>query len=662
MPPIAPPSELWLKLASSQGAAPILLGMDWQVARLRRAWHRPPRVQTLLKQAETILNHSLSLQEWSEPQLREALLQTQQEHRQASRKKPAPDAALALICEASSRIRGERPYPTQIASALAMSQGCIVELATGEGKTLSTALAAVLCAWQGKGCHILTANDYLACRDAKEMASLYQICGLQVGAIEQTLQPTERKAQYDRDVTYLTSKEAAADFLRDQLALGGHTNLITLLAKTLHTGADHTPQQIQRRLACALIDEADSVLIDGGSTPLLISQTDDSPALLHSFALAAKLAAKLQPGQDYQLNRRHKEARLTHIGELKLLEACRQDGDWGTRSQAQERLEQALEAKSFFMKDQQYLRLDGKVIIIDEMTGRSMPDHEWRNGMHQAVCAKEGVAIQPPRRTMAQITFQNFFRHYHFLAGSSGTAWETRQELYHFYGRSVVRIPTYRPVQRKSLPFQLLADLEGKLQAIVAEVRAHHPARPLLVGVNHISEAERITAELLRHGLPANCLSANQLTTEAEIISRAGEQGSITVATNMAGRGTDIKISKEVKQNGGLHVILTERHRSARVDRQLRGRSGRQGDPGSCREIISLLDPIFDSLPAPLLALLHQTLQRRRLSPLATWCSRHLLRWLQWYAEHQDYRQRRLMIQQSRQFADMMRYAGKQQR
>lgn len=505
------------------------------------------------------------------------------------------DTACAIIREGAKRVFGFRHHAVQIAGALSMHDGCIAEMATGEGKTLTATVPAILAAWRGRGCHVITVNDYLAGRDAEEMGRLYSYFHLAAKAINQESEPEARSAAYAADITYLTNKEAAADYLRDRLALGGDKDLTSyllagILGKTGNTGA----KVVQRGLEFAIIDEVDSVLIDEAVTPLIISSDGHNEEREHSFLLGRQMADSLVEKVDYKIDWKYKEIELTPDGRRRLRELVSDKGGiWKSPRRSEEIVHQALTARYFFREGSEYILDGGKVVIVDEATGRLMPDRSWRDGLHQAVETKEGVEMTPDKVTMARISFQRFFRLYRKLSGMTGTGKEATGEFWHVYRLPVVPIPTHRPCKRIMRHPKICSSQTAKWDEVLKEIQyVHAEGRPILVGTRSIQANERLSSLLAKAGLEHQVLNAIHHKREAEIVARAGQRGNITVATNMAGRGTDIKLQKESEALGGLHVIATERHLSARVDRQLYGRSSRQGDPGSVIAIISLDDEL----------------------------------------------------------------------
>ncbi|HXG46668.1 MAG TPA: prepilin peptidase, partial [Methylomirabilota bacterium] len=486
----------------------------------------------------------------------------------------------------------------------ALHRGCLAEMATGEGKTLTAGLAAVLLGWTRRPCHIITVNDYLVQRDAGWLAPLYQFCGVRVGHVTGEMKAKERQHGYDADVTYATSKEVLADFLRDRLQLGRWLEptrrLIRRLVLPAAVAAEGT---VMRGLHSAIVDEADSVLIDEAVTPLIISAPRSNESLREAVMQAEAIVSSLEAGVDYAVNLRYKEIELRPSGLEKIARRSAElPGLWRGGERRTELIRQALTAREFYHAGKQYLVVKGRIVIIDEFTGRPMPHRSWRQGMHQAVEAKEGIEITDPTETVARLSFQRFFRCYHHLAGMTGTAREAAGEFWQVYGLPVVTIPTNRPCLREHWPDRVFATEAEKWQAVVEEIRRlHATGRPLLVGTRSITASEQLAERLRQSGLDHRVLNAREEASEATVVATAGERGRITIATNMAGRGTDIKLGPGVAGLGGLHVIATERHESGRVDRQLFGRAGRQGDPGSAQAFVSAEDELLRRyLPAPL--------------------------------------------------------------
>jgi len=506
------------------------------------------------------------------------------------------DRAAALVREVAVRQIGIKPFPVQLAGALALEAGCIVEMATGEGKTVTATIPATVAGWRGKGCHIVTANDYLASRDATDMGPIYRFCGLTVASVNPDMPPSARREAYQSDITYTTNKEASADFLRDRLALGKLSGLSeALLARIVDGTGSGTDRLVQRGLNYAIIDEADSILIDEAVTPLIISGQAPNPQQVEAFHQGVELASHLTRDRDFRVNHRYREVELTESGKRRLDELVREmPGLWHGKRRREELVTQALTATELYLRDKQYVIQDDKVVIVDEFTGRLMPDREWRDGLHQAVTAKEGLEVQPPKDTYARISFQRFFRMYRRLSGMTGTAAEASAEFWQVYHLPIVVIPTNRPCIRKMLPDRVFATQQAKWRAIVEEIRRlHSSGRPVLVGTRSVRASELLSQMLANEGMEHQVLNAVRHAEEAQIVAGAGKCGRITVATNMAGRGTDIRLGSRVADAGGLHVIASERHEARRIDRQLFGRSARQGDPGSAQAFVAMDDELL---------------------------------------------------------------------
>jgi preprotein translocase subunit SecA len=456
-------------------------------------------------------------------------------------------------------------------------------------------MPATVVGWRGQGCHFITTNDYLARRDAEWMKRVYNFCGLTVSAIQADMEPADRRQAYLADITYCTNKEVTADYLRDRLTLGRLQGLSAVILTRIVDGqGSGTDRVVQRGLPCAIVDEADSILIDEAVTPLIISGHAPNPEQVEAFRQAATLSAQLEAIRDYKLNERFHEVDLTSAGKSRLGELAEPLGGlWQGARRREELVTQALTAREFYMLGKQYVIQEGKVVIVDEFTGRLMPDREWRDGLHQAVSAKEAVNIEPPKDTYARISFQRFFRLYRRISGMTGTAIEGTREFWQIYHCPVVKIPTNRPCIRVHEPDRVYATAPAKWNAIVQEIRLNHErGLPMLVGTRSVGASEHLSRLLVAAGLEHEVLNAVNEAREAEIVALAGQAGRITVATNMAGRGTDIKLGSGIADKGGLQVIATERHEAGRIDRQLFGRAGRQGDPGHAVAIVSLEDEL----------------------------------------------------------------------
>ena len=539
--------------------------------------------------------------------------------------------AFALVREAAKRTLNQRHFDCQLIGGIVLHQGKIAEMKTGEGKTLVATLPLYLNALEGKGCHLVTVNDYLAKRDTVWMGQIYHLLGLSVGCIvhdaayiydpayqpensndknserdemrdtvggfkviESYLRPCSRKEAYLADITYGTNNEFGFDHLRDSMVYPvkssqGEFNRVNDL-------------QAQRGFNFAIVDEVDSILIDEARTPLIISTPDmESSKWYQDFA---RIIPKLTPEVDYQIDEKMKASTLTESGINKIEKILGSGNIYEEKGMKYLRyLEQALKAQALFKKDRDYVVKDGQIIIVDEFTGRLMPGRRWSGGLHQAIEAKEGVRVQPESITLASITFQNYFRLYKKLAGMTGTAVTSAEEFDKVYKLEVIIIPTNKPMIRQNLPDRVYKTIEGKFQAVVREIKEKHKmGQPVLVGTTSIERNEYLGKLLEREGIPHQILNAKHHQREGEIIAQAGKLGQVTIATNMAGRGVDIILggnpqnpesAKKVIELGGLHVIGTERHEARRIDNQLRGRSGRQGDSGSSQFFVSLEDDVM---------------------------------------------------------------------
>ena len=589
----AVPSATWQMLGQRTSGESLPRGLDaaWDTG-IGLASRIVPRYQRLVRRTERILSLENNFSHMTDSKLRQLAGELREIFR-CRRDKPSDiERAFALVREVASRQIGEKPFPVQVTGALALESACVAEMATGEGKTLTSTMYVTVAGWRGQGCHVVTVNDYLAKRDAEWMGKIYRFCGLSVASIEQQSPPALRKAAYMADITYCTNKEVAADFLRDRITLGQLRGLSSALVAKMGGGKKTTDRLIQRGLQCAIVDEADSVLIDESVTPLIISGHAPNPEQIESYQQAAIIAGQLESEIDYRIDRRYRDIELTEQGKKHLTKLTSSLGGlWKGNRRPLEIINQALTAKELYLRDQHYVIDKGKVVIVDEFTGRLMPDRTWRDGLHQAVEAKEALKVNPPKDTYARISFQRFFRMYHKLSGMTGTAAEAAAEFWQIYHLPVVTIPTNRPCIRKNLPNIILADKSGKWSRIVQEISdIHASGRPILIGTRSVLASEHLSQMLKAAQLEHQVLNAVYHRQEAQIVAQAGQPGKITVATNMAGRGTDIKLGRGVAELGGLHVIAAEPNESARIDRQLFGRCARQGDPGSAQAIVSLED------------------------------------------------------------------------
>ena len=502
--------------------------------------------------------------------------------------------AFATVREASRRVLGMEHYRVQLIGGIILHQGRIAEMKTGEGKTLVATCPAYLNALTGRGVHIVTVNDYLAHRDAEQMGQVHRFLGLTVGCVLNTMKNDERREQYACDITYITNNELGFDYLRDNMVI-------------------YKEQLVQRDLAYAIIDEVDSILIDEARTPLIISGQSGKSTKL--YEVCDILAQQLERGEasgemtkmtaimgeeiietgDFIVNEKDKIVNLTEQGVHKVEDFFHIENLADPENlEIQHNIILALRAHNLMFRDQDYVVKDDQVMIVDEFTGRIMPGRRYSDGLHQAIEAKEHVKVRRESKTLATITFQNFFNKYQKKAGMTGTALTEEQEFRDIYGMDVVEIPTNKPVQRKDLDDAVYMTKKEKFRAVVEAIKeAHERNQPVLVGTITIETSELLSGMLKRQGIKHNVLNAKFHELEAEIVADAGIAGAVTIATNMAGRGTDIKLDEEARKAGGLKIIGTERHESRRIDNQLRGRSGRQGDPGESRFYLSLEDDLL---------------------------------------------------------------------
>lgn len=483
--------------------------------------------------------------------------------------------AFAVVREAAKRVTGMRHYDVQLIGGVVLHRGKIAEMRTGEGKTLVATLPVYLNALTGKGVHVVTVNDYLARRDSEDMGQIYRFLGLSVGLIVHDMDFPDRKAAYRADITYGTNNEFGFDYLRDNMVVD-------------------MDQMVQRELHYCIVDEVDSILVDEARTPLIISGPGEKSADL--YKVIAHIVSNMKEGEDYTVDEKQKQVAPTEVGIAKAEKMLGVDNLYDTEHGVDfsHHIMCAIKAKALMIRDRDYVVKDGEVIIVDEFTGRLMYGRRFSEGLHQAIEAKEGVQVQRESQTLATITFQNYFRMYEKLAGMTGTAKTEEQEFQKIYGLDVIVIPTNKPMIRTDFPDVIYKTRAAKYRAVVKEiVELHKAGRPVLVGTTSITQSEELSSMLKKQGVPHNVLNAKYHEKEALIVADAGQPGQVTIATNMAGRGTDIVLGEGVAALGGLHILGTERHESRRIDNQLRGRCARQGDPGSSRFYLSLEDDLM---------------------------------------------------------------------
>ena len=531
-------------------------------------------IKRLEKVAENIHKLAADMEHMSDDELREKTVEFKQRYQDGETLDSLHDEAFAVVREGARRVLGLYPYLVQLMGGASLHEGNIAEMKTGEGKTLTATMPVYLNALTGKGVHVVTVNEYLASRDASEMGELYEFLGLTVGLNLNSMSKEEKKEAYAADITYGTNNEFGFDYLRDNMVL-------------------YTEQRVQRPLHYAVIDEVDSILIDEARTPLIISgQAQKSTQL---YIQANSFVSMLKKDEDYTYDEKTKGVQLTEEGINKAERAFRIENLFDiTHVTLNHHINQALKAHVSMHLDVDYVVQEDEIVIVDQFTGRLMKGRRFSDGLHQAIEAKESVEIQNESMTMATITFQNYFRMYEKLAGMTGTAKTEEEEFRNIYNMRVIAIPTNQEIVRDDRADLIYASMDGKFQAVVDDIaERHQQGQPVLVGTVAIETSELISSLLTKKGVRHNVLNAKNHGREAEIILEAGQPGSVTIATNMAGRGTDIKLGEGVKALGGLAVIGTERHESRRIDNQLRGRSGRQGDPGITQFYLSMEDELM---------------------------------------------------------------------
>jgi preprotein translocase subunit SecA len=607
------------------------------------------RAASVRRDAERVTGFEKSLTNISDEALRSRLIEMRahfRRHPEASDDR-APEA-LALVREAAARTLGMRPYPVQVMGALALRRGFLAEMATGEGKSLTAALAAVTGAWTARPCHVITVNDYLAARDPDKFRPLFDFCGVSAGCVTGPMEPPERRRGHAADITYTTSKEIVADFLRDRLALGSRQRALQWTTRLLSHPEDAARiGVVMRGLHTAIVDEADSVLIDEAVTPLIIAGGGAEGAG-EAFAAAWRIAEAMEPGLHYRRDERFREIELLPPGiERAELASEEMPGPWRSTMRCRELIHQAVIAREYFHRGKQYIVKDGEVVIVDDFTGRLALKRKWRHGLHQAIEAREGVKISPLDETLARLSFQRFFRLFPHLSGMTGTGMEARAEFWHIYRLPVLAIPTNRPCRREELPDRVFSTAEEKWRAVADAVAAvHATGRPVLAGTRSVAASEALAETLRTRGLECVVLNAKREKEEAEIVAGAGQRGRITISTNMAGRGTDILLGEGISELGGLHVIATERHESRRIDRQLFGRAGRQGEPGSARAFLSIEDDLFRRFAPALL---------RRPALAGPVC-----RFAQYRAQRQAFHARRGVLDRDTWLDESLAFAGRE--
>lgn len=610
-----------------------------------------------------VAQYDASLRAMSDAELKARVVTLRRDLRLASANGPlsakAAGPAFALVREVAARTLGQRHYDVQVLGAWAMMRGMVAEMRTGEGKTLCATLAAATAALAGEPVHVITVNDYLAKRDAGEMAPLYEFLGLSVGVVLSGQKPPERRAIYAADIVYGSNKEIAFDYLRDRMVLRTRPGNLNRKIDRL-TARGEKGELVMRGLHFAIVDEGDSVLIDEARTPLIISgSVTVSDGDLALFTTAMQVAGTLTEGQHYRVIRDESRIDLLDAG-LDLLEDLAEDqpdpeatGGFQVAVIREHAVTQALTALHLFHLDIDYIINDGEVQIVDEFTGRVMADRSWSEGLHQMIELKEGLALTPPRETLSRITYQRYFRRYLRMGAMTGTASDAAVELWSVYRLAVAKIPTNKTDIRSASPDRVFRTEAEKWAAIGQRIAGlHEQGAAVLLGTRSVAASEAASAVLQGLGIPHRVLNARQDADEAAIVAAAGRPATVTVATNMAGRGTDIKLAPGVAQAGGLHVILSERHDSRRIDRQLAGRCGRQGDPGHVEAFLSLEDELMRPKDARLARSLARGLARFGLAGLG-------FRLRQRHIERIHARMRHDLLEADRSLSDLLAFSGR---
>ena len=571
--------------------------------------------------------------------------------------------AFAIIREASGRTLGMRHHDVQLMAGRVLTDGMLAEMETGEGKTLMASLPAATAALAGIPVHVITVNDYLAVRDAEKMSPLYKFLGLTVATVEEGMDDDARRDAYAADITYCTNKQLAFDYLRDRVQMRNAGGRLSLQAEKLGGNASRIDSVLMRGLCFAIVDEADSVLVDEAGTPLILTQGGlTCEAENDLYRQACELADALATDVDFRLDESRRSITLTDAGKEKIETAVQQHGgQWKLRARREELVVQALCAHYLYMRDREYLVRDDEVMIIDDLTGRVMGDRKWERGLHQMIEIKEGCEPSPPNEVQARISYQRFFRRYMHLCGMTGTARETAGELQSVYGLRVRKIPTHIPSRLQHLGDSVYATSDVRWRRVVSrltELNRQH--RPVLVGTRSVGDSEYLGSLLTEAGLAHRILNARQDADEAGLVEQAGQAGAITIATNMAGRGTDIPLGPGVDEIGGLHVIAAERNTARRIDRQLFGRTARQGDPGSYESILSLEDRVMQDFMAKYVQLIAARYGSSP-SPLPGWLGKYVTNHCQCRSEHRQRQQRRILEKMDDYYGRMLAFSGERE-
>ena len=600
------------------------------------------------------------LKQLSEPDLTSQIAYIREKLQRSGLQEQLIIQAFATIREVAGRTLGKRHFDPQLLGGWVMINGMIAQMQTGEGKTLAATLPACTAALAGIPVHVITANDYLAARDAELMQPLYQRLGLVAGSVIDGMETDQRCKIYAGDIVHTTNKQIAFDYLRDRIEMAEDTKPFRFQFKQIQKEQQHSAHLFLRGLCFAIIDEADSILIDEADTPLIISKNLPAEESEETYVDALHLASTLIINEHFTANFDQRTITLAETGENHLLEATQAMAKlWQSKRRRNALVTQALTAQYLFTVNKHYLVRDDKIQMIDQLTGRVMEDRSWEQGLHQMIEAKEGCIITCQREPLARISYQGFFSRYLKLSGTSGTAKEVAAELHSVYGLQVVDIPTHKSSQRKMLPERLYLTADAKWTALITRIEElNQLGRPILIGTCSVTESEQISAKLIEHQLIHQVLNAKQNKHEAEIIAQAGQLRNITVATNMAGRGTDIELGAHVIELGGLHVIAMARNDARRIDRQLYGRCARQGDPGSAEAFISLQDEkIALAYSESMLKIFTWFTGNEKTMPEIL--ARIILRWPQKKIEKQQAQLRAQLMKQDKQQARILAFSGR---
>ena len=624
----------------------------------QHAYGRHPRYWGFIRKVD---EQAEGLDGLSDPELRACVVELRRRLCSEGLEDELVARSFALIREGASRFLGMRHYDVQVFGGWVMLSGMIAEMETGEGKTLTATLPAATAALAGIPVQIITVNDFLVSRDADWMGPVYRFLGLSVGTITEEMGVRERQQAYACDITYCTNKQLVFDYLKDRLLLGEESRPLHLKVEGLYADRPRTSRLLLQGLCFAIVDEADSVLVDEARTPLIISSGAGTSEQEKIYMDAINIARKMNSSRDFSVRQRDRHVELTELGKAHVKRLTRSlGGVWSGVRGREGLVKQALSALHLFHLDKHYLIQDDSIQIVDEYTGRVMPDRSWEHGLHQMIEAKEGCPISVQQETLARISYQKFFRRYLRLSGMTGTCREVARELWSVYRLNVVTVPTNRPSGRRAKPHRVYLTEDMKWRAIVDCVRGlYRRGRPVLIGTRTVANSEHLSGLLVDAGIEHRVLNARQDREEAEIIAQAGQVGRITVATNMAGRGTDIILAEGVAEMGGLNVLATERHEARRIDRQLFGRGGRQGDPGSYQAIVSLEDDLVRELYGDALKRLLRPWARKDMAFLPGWLGALVVGLAQKVTEMHHSRIRRSLLKFDDNLGDMLAYSGR---